>query len=251
MENKNSQVMLGLILGIVIVSAFLLVYNSFSSDSVRYIEDDDEEDRRTISVSGFSNLDVSPDQSEIFVRVEFIDLDPKLAQSKLNEASNNIIRTLKSKGLSDKEIETVDYNLERFREWKNNKYIDKGYRASHSLKLTIKDLTKVGEYINLAINNGANNIENVRFTLSEDKENDIKNQLLSEAAKNAKSKADLLAKTLNSEVISVVSISESSRDYGPVYAEALVTKDSASESPVIQPKSVSVTVSVSAVFEIA
>ena len=56
MENKNSQVMLGLILGIVIVSAFLLVYNSFSSDSVRYIEDDDEEDRRTISVSGFSNF---------------------------------------------------------------------------------------------------------------------------------------------------------------------------------------------------
>ncbi|HLC85999.1 MAG TPA: SIMPL domain-containing protein [Candidatus Nanoarchaeia archaeon] len=241
MENKNFISVI-LAIGLILVSIFA-VYSLTQKTNLQ---------KNTISVSGSSTMDVVPDQAVLYLRMESINNDPKIAQEDIASVSNGVIDALKKSGLSDKEIETINYNLEKLREWENTKMVDKGYRASHSLKLTIKDLSKVGSLINLAVDSGANNVESLQFILSKEKEREVKSSLLSAAASDARSKADLLAESLDSRVKGVVSVSEAAGFVPPVYyAEAAALKSARDEAPVIQPKSVSTTVNVNAVFEIA
>ena len=206
-----------------------------------------EKERNTITVSGSSNLDVVPDQAELYLRIQKTSNDPKEAQAELSKVSNAVIEILKSNGLADKEIETTNYNLEKWQEWENEKMIDKGYKASHTLKLTIKDISKVGNFLDLAVNNGVNNVDSLRFSLSKEKEKEVKSGLLGTATINAKAKADILSQSLNKKIKDVISITESSDSYIPYYyAESASLKS----APVIQPNSISLTVSVTAVFEL-
>ncbi len=244
MENKNSQIMLGIILGIVIVIAGLLIFN-MSKTTTQILNN--PSNRNTVSVSGTSNLDAMPDQAVLYLRIEYINNDPKIAQDGLTSISNKVISALKQNGLSNDQIETINYNLEKYYDYSTGRY--NGYIASHTLKLTIKDLSKAGDYINLAVNNGVNKIDSLQFSLSKEKEKEVRTSLLSAATQDARDKADLLAGSLNARVKSVISVSESSPYNYPVYyAEAAMLK--ADSSPVIQPKSVSTTVTVNVIFEI-
>ncbi|HIH25889.1 SIMPL domain-containing protein [Candidatus Woesearchaeota archaeon] len=247
MENKNNILTIILALGIIVLSVFS-VY-SFTQKDIPL------GDKKTISVSGSSTMDVVPDQAMIYFRIETIDLDPKVAQSKNSDISNNFIKLLKSNGLSDNDIETIYFNLEKSRVWENNKYVDKGYRSSHTIKVTLKDTSKAGEIINLGVNNNINNVDNVVFSLSKDRQNDIKVSMLSTAISDAKTKAEQIADAADSSVKGLVSVVENSNNYYPMYysamSEAKVTSADMSVAPELQPKSVSLTVSVSAVFEIS
>ena len=95
-------------------------------------------------------------------------------------------------------------------------------------------------------------MQSIQFILSDKKEREVKSELLSDATKDAKSKADLLADSLNTRIKGIISIQESSPYSYPVYyasAESLVTSDKY-EIPSIQPENVKLTVSVNVVFEI-
>lgn len=230
-------------LSVILVIA-LLVVSLYSIYSIT----EKQEDEDTVTVSGSSTADVNPDQAELFLRIEKIANDPKQAQSSLTEVSNKVINVLKEEGLTDKEIETINYNLEKYQVWEDEKMVDKGYKASYTLKLTVKDIATIGDYLDLAVNSGVNNVESLRFTLSKEKEKDVKSGLLGSATENAKLKAETLAKSLNERLGDVVSVTESSDGFVPYYyAESAMLK---SDAPVIQPKSISLTVSVTAVFEL-
>lgn len=246
MENKNNILTIILALGLVVLSVFS-VYSFTQKDNVPL------NDKKTISVSGSSTMDVVPDQAMIYFRIDTFDVDPKLAQSKNTEISNNFIKLLKSNGLSDKDIETLYFNLEKNRKWENNKYVDKGYKSSHTIKVTLRDTSRAGEIINLGVNNNVNNVDNVVFSLSDDRESEIKVKMLSDAIGDAKDKASQIADAADSSVKGLVSVVENSNNYPWTYSafgEKAMLSDM-SQSPNLQPKSVSLTVSVSAVFEIA
>lgn len=235
MENKNTLTII-LAIGIILISLFAIY--SYSA-----VQDQDD----TVSVSGTASLDAIPDQAEVYLRIDSFDIAINEAQSKNTAISNKVIELLKSKNVL---VETVGYNLEPYREWENNKYVDKGYKASHTLKLTVTDLNSLGSIIQLAVENGVNNVDSVRFGLTKNKENEVRSELLSKATSDARTKADLLAQALNSKIKGVVSVSESIPYSPPFYYYNEAIKTSASEAPIITPQSISLTTTVSVVFEI-
>ena len=244
MESKSTLTII-LTIGLILVSLFAI----YSYSNKQVLQQISQSERNTISVSGSSNLEAMPDQAEVYLRIETIDPSIGEAQDKNTAKANKVIELLKSK---DVEVETINYNLEPFREWEKGKYVDKGYRASHTLKLTITDLEKVGLLIKLSINNGANNVDSVQFTLSKDKEKEVRSELLSKAASDARLKADLLADSLSVRIKGVISVSESSpyiRSYYS-YEKTIGVESAAVEAPFIEPKSVSLTTTVNVVFEI-
>ena len=83
------------------------------------------------------------------------------------------------------------------------------------MKVTTQNLEKVGKLIDVAVDNGANDIERVSFGLTKEKEKDIKQQAMILASSDAKDKAVALATNLEVTMLKPISISESNFVYQP------------------------------------
>lgn len=207
----------------------------------------------TINVEGNSELTVEPDEAEVWAGISIVKDTAEEAQTEANKVINAIIDGLRYKGFTEDDIETERLSLYEERTWtkdEGSKVI--GWRASQTLKVKTTDLTKVGTIVDVAVNNGANQINNINFGLSEEKEQEYKKKALTEATKNAKSKAETIAESLNVKLGKIKSVSEASFQYRPyVYAmEKAVGAPAVEEAAVVMPKDVTVTARISLVYNI-
>lgn len=207
-----------------------------------------------ISVSGYAEKETMPNEAILMLSVVTEGKEAKLVQDENSANMNKVIEALKELGIDKKEIETTSYYLYPMQEYDydQKKTIDKGYRLTNTIKVTTNDVENAGKLLDAAVKNGINQVENVYFQLSEEEEKKIKAELVSEATKNAKEKAETLAKNLDAKVGKPISISESNY-YMPIYyaskSMALTAEESA-PSPQINPESVKVTLTVNVDFGI-
>lgn len=231
------QFLILVVLLVFTVGIFGLVYSS--SDNSELLED-------VISVNGESKLNAGPDQTEIYIRTETRAQDPKEAQKQNNDIMNRIRESLKLFDI--KNIETVDFSLQPVRELdpNTNKYIDNGFLQTHTFKVTTTKIDQAGNIINVAVENGANSIDNIVFSLSEDKLREYKNKVIREAVKNAKDKAQAMADGANIRLGEVKSITENNFVYTPYYRDMITEKATAP----IEPRQVELSANVQVDFEI-
>ncbi|HSB27067.1 MAG TPA: SIMPL domain-containing protein, partial [Pyrinomonadaceae bacterium] len=92
-----------------------------------------------------------------------------------------------------------------------------GYEARNSVTVTLYDLKKLGTVIDAAGGAGANDFGGIAFTLRQDRP--AKDRALSEATKEAISKAQVVAQALGGRVSRVVEVQEDGfqRPPQPVY----------------------------------
>jgi len=206
---------------------------------------------KTVSTSGRGQMEFSPDEVELMLTIESLGENAEQAQDINSKDSKRAIDALVAAGIPANDIETTNYNIRPEYDWTREERVFKGYRVTHTLKVTSSNVKKAGEYLDVAVSNGVNNVQNINFKLSDKALADAKEKVLDQAAKNARSKAQLLTKSLDVEIGSVRSISESSFDYVPYrasYDMAMVAE--ASVAPPIQTEDVSVSASVQVVYEI-
>jgi hypothetical protein len=166
---------------------------------------------------------------------------------------------LKRAGVDSDQIETDQFNLRQWTEWDSitRKSVNKGYRLYHTIKITTDDLAKVGELITVAVDAGADGIENVQFDLSKDKKEEVRKEAIQQAAKKAKDKAESIADGLGVRLGDVISITDSSFNYGPVYRTMEMAvgtgMDEGKMAPAapIQPEQLKIRASVSVSYRIA
>ena len=160
---------------------------------------------------------------------------------------------LKQSGIEDTNIKTEQLSLYEERKWtrdEGSKVI--GWRATQVLKIKTKDLTKVGEIVDIAVSNGANQINNIQFKLSEEKEKEYKKQAIAKATTNAKEKAETIAESLGVSLGKIKTVSEANF-YARPYAVALEAKAGAEiveEAAVVMPGDVSVTANINLVYHV-
>lgn len=215
---------------------------------------DTASEQETISVSGMYETDVQPDQAEIFLMITTTDESSAEAQKQNKEISNTVIAALKSSGVDEDDIETISYTLQKRSHWdyEHSKEVDRGYEQQHTLKVTTKKLEDVGSIVDLAVENGVNNVQNIQFVLSDKRQAELKTDLLEHAAKNAKEKAEVLAKAVDRDIGKALTVSESSSFGGPwVYRGFEAKAESAAmEDVIIEPQDVHVQSTVNVVFEL-
>ena len=232
------------IVAVIAVVGLLLVALNLSRDK--------QKTEKTITVSGTYETDVSPDQAEIFLSVVTQSAKSEEAQKENKAVSNAVIAALKDLGIPDADIETVSYHLQKKTQWDydKRKEIDLGYEQQHTLKVTTQKLGDVGEIVDLAVNNGVNNVQSVQFVLSDDEQSKLRTQLLKKAAVNAQGKAEALADALDRSLGKPITVSENSYFGGPVFAREFAMKaDAAAAEPLnIQPESVHIQATVNVVY---
>ena len=253
MEQKNY---LTAILGIGLVAvALLLALNSKSN----VVVGQNGLQRNTVSVSGTSTLTVEPDKVEIYVKIVTLEKTAQDSKNKNSQISSNVVKALKKEGVKDSDIETSQFNIYPKYDYehvpevpvRNPKQVLVGYEVDNVLKVTTKNLDKAGRLIDVAVDNGANEIERVSFGLSKEKEKDIKQQAMIVASNDAKDKAVALVTNLEVGLGKPISISESNFYYQPytLYSGAAQLEKS-SAGTTINPQKLDVSATVALVYEI-
>lgn len=206
----------------------------------------------TISIQGKGKVTAVPDEAIARFGVTSEEKLLSKAYKHNTENMNIVITTVKGMGIEEKDIKTLSYAVmpvypkdDRGRQLPGKPV---SYRVSQQLVIKIRDLSKVGEVIDKAITGGTNVFNGIQFVSS--KINELEKEAKVKAAKDAKEKAELLAKNLGVTVGRVLKVSESSiRPYlqknraafGAVMAES---------APQIEPGSMEVNATCNVIYEI-
>jgi len=208
----------------------------------------------TINVEGISEVTVDPDEAEIWVGASHVDVSADLAQNEVNKVINDMIAALKKAGISESDMSTERLSLYEERRYENGKSRVVGWRATQTLKVKTTDLDKVGTIVDIAVENGANQINNINFGLSSAKEAEYKKQAIADATTNAKEKAETIADSLGEKLGSIRSVSESGFYYRPYsYAVGkadIAVEEAAAEIAQVLPGDVTVTARINIVYNI-
>jgi len=255
MENeKNMMKGIGVVffaIMLVCLSIFLILESRNAAKKYNYIGKTSES-QNIINVAGTGKVSAIPDIGNVEVGVRSENKTVAQAQKDNTAKMNEILKAIKSQGVADKDIKTAYYNIEPKYDWSDGKSTIVGYTVSQAVTVKIRDTQKTSEVLRVATEKGANNIGSLNFQI--DDPEGLKAQARELAIKNAKEKAEALAKQLGVKLGRVISYSESQYDY-PVYdnykyATGLGGAPEATSSPSIQTGESEINVNVNINYEI-
>jgi uncharacterized protein YggE len=160
-----------------------------------------------VIVSGDSLVQARPDTATISIAVVTQAQTALAAQQENARRSEAMVRALKSAAGAGAEVETSGYSLQPQYNYRENlPPLIRGYDARNTVTVTLGDLSKVGPVIDAASVAGANNIDNLSFTLRRDEP--ARDQALAAATREALRKAQVMAVALGGRVGRIVEVQE-------------------------------------------
>lgn len=163
---------------------------------------------RTITVVGEGKVSIKPDTALANIGVEVIKPTVKEASAENKTAIASVLEALMAQGVAEKDIQTSGFSIyaERYNQEGSDPSEQIRYHVSNNVAVVIRDLDKVGDTLDAAIEAGANNIYGVTFSVSDPTK--LESETRAKAIDDAKAKAADLAKLTGVTVGDVVSISE-------------------------------------------
>ncbi|MCK9307789.1 MAG: SIMPL domain-containing protein [Methanoculleus sp.] len=200
----------------------------------------EEESRdKLIHVSGTGKVTTTPDQAIILFAVETEHADVTTAQQENAQRMDAVINALKNAGIPAKDIRTTGYNIIPVTE-NNNRPIpaDTGvpdlriqfYRVINTVEVTLNDVNRAGEIVDLAVENGANRVDRFSFTLSDAKQQQFRSEALTAAVAQARGDADAVAAALGKTIIDVKEVNVGGNYVPMVYDNRLMGMEKAGSS---------------------
>ena len=187
----------------------------------------------TVTVSGDARVTAQPDTAIVSISVVTQNKNATEAQQQNAARTTAVINALKSAAVSGAEIKTSDYSLVPQRVYKENQPPTiTGYEARNSITVTLNDLNRVGTLIDRAIGAGANNVDNVAFSLRQDR--DARGRALADATREAIEKANILAQTLGGRVVKITAVQEGGTNPRPpvIYTRQEAFASKAADTPI-------------------
>jgi uncharacterized protein YggE len=168
---------------------------------------DDSRRVTKVMVSGDSIIQAQPDTAILTLAVVTQAKQALDAQQQNATKSDAMIRALKAAAGTGAEVKTGGYSLQPQRVYKEGQPPTiTGYEARNTVTVTLGDLTKVGAVIDAATQAGANDVGGISFTLRQDRP--ARDKALSEATREAMSKAQVIAQALGGRVLRIVEVQE-------------------------------------------
>ncbi|MBQ8202507.1 MAG: SIMPL domain-containing protein [Clostridia bacterium] len=204
-------------------------------------------DAATLTVTGSAVVTLKADYARVSVGVNTRADTIDAATEQNGAAIRAVIAALAAAGVAEEDVATSNYSVYAEYDYSTGVAVQSGYNVSNQLTVILKDMTRIGAVLDEASKAGANTIHSIEFlsTSSSAAQDEAAGLAVQEAIR----KANLLAAAAGLTVGGVISISESST---VVYA-ATQSFDSAKRSAasnVILPDDLSVTASVTMVFEL-
>ncbi len=232
---KEKKALLGALTGLVGVAIVVLLYIMFWG----VLEPQEQFPARNISVSATGKAVAKPDVAVVSFSVVSEGTDIKAISDQNNETIGKAVSFLKEKGIDEKDIQTVEYNLSPVYSQKtyapsavlsaplvsmsaqpaSAPIIEKTtaptivkYSLTQTVRVKIRDFTKTSEIIGALAPMGINKVSQISFGI--DDPEIYRAQARAEAIEKAKAKAQVMAQQLGVSLGHLVSISEYAQDNG-------------------------------------
>jgi len=168
----------------------------------------------TVTVSATAKIAVEPDIAYVSLGVRTENASSKTAKQKNTETMTKVLDALKKAGVDEKDIQTSSLSMYTNYSWDNegNRKVN-GYTVSNTVSITVRDLDKVGDIVDAAMNAGANQFDNVSFAVEDEEAYYVK--VLGEATKKAQKRAAAIASASGMTLGSAVSLSSTGTNYTP------------------------------------
>ena len=194
MKNNVYKIAL-LIIGLVLFAAALYVYRPHENKLTR------------ITVMGNAQTKIAPDTAVITFSVVTQNAQALVAQQENARKSEAVKASVEAIAANAKpEIKTGDYSLSPQQDYSSDTAKIKGYEVRNTVNVSIGDLTQVGAVIDAATKAGANSIEGIQFVLREN--SPAQGDALALATRQAMTKAEAIAQSLNGKIVRVVESDE-------------------------------------------
>ena len=163
---------------------------------------------RTLSVNGAGTVKVAPDIALMYMSVITKDPDVSKAWDGNNAKATAVIAAVEGLGVKTEDIRS-DFTVvqqDKYDPITNQPTGEVDYVVTHTLTVTARDLTKVGDILGAAQAAGVNSVGGVSFAL-EDPTQAI-SQARTLAVADARSRADEIATGLGVKIVRVLTINE-------------------------------------------
>ncbi len=171
---------------------------------------------RTISVTGTGKVSAEPDVADINVGVVTQASTAREALSANNEAMRALMDTVKERGVAPKDVQTSNINISP--QYSQPPQVQQGqrpqnfqpeiyaYEVTNTVRITVRELSKLGELLDVVVSAGANRMNGISFRIEESAK--LLDQCRKSAMSEAKRKAEQLAGEAGVVVGPPLSISE-------------------------------------------
>ena len=196
---------------------------AFSAEQVK--------ERKTITVQGSSSVTAAPTIAYVSIGVTTFNKNAATAQSENAVKMDRVYKTLASLGIKKDKIKTVNYNISPRYDYKNNVATLAGYNVINSIRVTVTDLKKVSDVLDMTVKEGVNQSNSISFGVTDEERDNLYLQALSQAVVNAKEKASTIAASAGIAVSKPANIIEgSSANFAPSNYRAMDMVKMASEA---------------------
>lgn len=167
----------------------------------------EEPARRSITVTGTSEVTAKSDMATINVSVETSSPNVKAAARENANTMTAVRNAVVAAGADASKIETQNYNIypQQTYDSKGNARV-KEYRCTNSMKVVVDQLSRTGNVMDAAVEAGANCIDSVDFSVAHPEV--YKDEALRKATEDAYRKAKIIASALGRSVVNVISASD-------------------------------------------
>jgi uncharacterized protein len=172
-----------------------------------------------IEVEGKSEIKVQPDESIIHVTVTEKGNDVSSITKQLNKKVKSIEEGLKKTKVKNYKLVIDNYNIYPNTVYKKDTWVEEGYVASQTLKITIKDIGEEMIKIIEKVQETPDINFRLGFGLSDGLQKSMENTLIKMAIEDARSKGQLIADSFNYKKLQVLKVNYSANGGGfqPVY----------------------------------
>jgi len=181
---------------------------------------------RTITVLGQGSVSVEPDIASSTLGVQATAATIKEAVEENSTTMNRVLEAVKAAGVAEDDIHTQHFSVyedrsaspERMlsRVQQSGRSAERGtvYRVDNTVTVVIRDIERVGAVLDAALGAGANTVHGVTFTVESREEPAKRARVI--ALRDAREKADELARAAGLSVGPVVRIQASGDGYSPL-----------------------------------
>ncbi|RLM39875.1 SIMPL domain-containing protein [Haloarcula sp. Atlit-120R] len=199
----------------------------------------------TVSVSADVTVERTPDRATVTVAAVGRGETAEAARNNLSGDADAIVSALEGEGA---DVTSSRFQIRPEYEQRREGREQVGYVAIHTVEAETSNVSTAGTLIDAAVDAGADRVEGVRYSLSEETRQDAREEALTTAMDNARTDAEVVAAAEDRSVGDAVTIQTSNHGRPVVYAEAMAADAGGRTS--IQPGDVTVDASVSVTYEL-
>ncbi|MDP3004254.1 MAG: SIMPL domain-containing protein [Candidatus Azambacteria bacterium] len=201
---------------------------------------------QTVSFTGEGKVKAAPDTAKVEIGLVTEGKDSISVQNENSSKMNAVIKFLKEQKISGEDIKTSAYSLSPKYEYNKGKSTLVGYILNQALTVTVRDLSKIGEVLDGAVSNGANQVNSI--SLFVDKPEELKNKAREDAVKQAKEKASAASEIAGFRLGRVIGFNENTFGEPPMYYETMGKGGGTAPAPQIEPGTQEITINVTLTY---